>query len=419
MNPIKIFKKIKNQPADKSWLEKGESDLRLFLASHTAVRNEAPVRQVRAEGFFKSFIFKPMPIATIILAAILATGGGVVSASQNSLPTDVLYPVKIAVENVREVLTFDQGEKAALSMKAAGERIKEMQALQAKNQLARPVLEKTLASYQNSITEAQNHLSAMNAKESGTEKAGNFLVMDKTLSEQQTQIESLSAKVSSAEQPIQIIYLNTKFNLSVGSWAVLNKTDFKIKLINAFPVITAPQVCKQGDCPDLLTIAPAATITVESREKIEKYSVYLGQVINMGEGFYFQLMGVEKGNITGLIFFKSTNDCAVPVYKCPLPNTEPEISGYDGSNCPIYKCPPTPPTTCNTLKCEDGYYQVKTGEYDKNNCPVIKCVPLATCNTLLNCAQGFYQLNTGEYDKNNCPVAKCVSNETSVPIKNN
>ena len=75
-----------------------------------------------------------MPI--IIIVALLLGGGGTSFAAQSSLPGDVLYPVKIHVnEAVRSSLTFSTASKASLETELAEARLKETEELAAEGKM--------------------------------------------------------------------------------------------------------------------------------------------------------------------------------------------------------------------------------------------------------------------------------------------
>jgi hypothetical protein len=78
-------------------------------------------------------IFNHAPkIAVAIIAVVLAlfsVGGSTVHASQDSLPGDTLYSVKLVSEQIRVALTFSSSEKTELYLSLAENRIEEMAAL--------------------------------------------------------------------------------------------------------------------------------------------------------------------------------------------------------------------------------------------------------------------------------------------------
>lgn len=73
--------------------------------------------------------FSMIGIVIAIVLAVSAAGGGSVYASQNSLPGDVLYPVKLGTEQVRMTLPANDIVKAELALSFAEKRVEEMTAL--------------------------------------------------------------------------------------------------------------------------------------------------------------------------------------------------------------------------------------------------------------------------------------------------
>ena len=67
-------------------------------------------------------------ILSVVLALVIM-GGGTVAASTNSLPGDLLYPVKTTTERVQEFFTFGREAKANLYIRFAERRIDEIEAL--------------------------------------------------------------------------------------------------------------------------------------------------------------------------------------------------------------------------------------------------------------------------------------------------
>ena len=68
-------------------------------------------------------------VALAVVLALVMMGGGTVAASTNSLPGDVLYPVKTTTESVQVFFTFGKEAKANLCMRFAERRIVEIEAL--------------------------------------------------------------------------------------------------------------------------------------------------------------------------------------------------------------------------------------------------------------------------------------------------
>ena len=68
-------------------------------------------------------------VAIAVILVLFLAGGGTVVASSNSLPGDLLYPVKIATEEVQAFFTFGDEARANLHIKFAERRVKEIELL--------------------------------------------------------------------------------------------------------------------------------------------------------------------------------------------------------------------------------------------------------------------------------------------------
>lgn len=122
-----ILKQINNAPVDVEFL----SALRNRLADYIKT---APLIVRIPEGgrpLFKRsnnliYRFKIMPIPLIIGLIIALASGGTVAASQNSLPGDTLYPVKILSEDAVVAMVFSPEQKAEFRLNLAQKRIEEI-----------------------------------------------------------------------------------------------------------------------------------------------------------------------------------------------------------------------------------------------------------------------------------------------------
>ncbi|MEK9176793.1 MAG: DUF5667 domain-containing protein [Patescibacteria group bacterium] len=87
----------------------------------------------RRFSFLKNMVMAPIAIALVIA---LSAGGGVAFAAQGSVPGDVLYPVKIEVnERVAAALAVSTEAKAGLDARLAEERLEEATELSEENRL--------------------------------------------------------------------------------------------------------------------------------------------------------------------------------------------------------------------------------------------------------------------------------------------
>lgn len=158
---IENIRKLKEISVNSDWLTNGQKNLQSFMAENP-VRNFEPDRRSWQEGVFKKLILKPMPIAIIAIIASLITGSGIVTASQNSLPTDRLYPVKLIMEKVEEATTFNKIKKVELQTKLATNRLEEIKQLQLQGRATKIIVEDNLQKYQGSLTKAQVYLANIN-----------------------------------------------------------------------------------------------------------------------------------------------------------------------------------------------------------------------------------------------------------------
>jgi hypothetical protein len=177
---IKIIKELNNIPVNQGWLLSGRAAFRDFMKQNP-VRNYEAARQSMVRAFFNKLILKPMPIAIIAMMASLLVGGGAVTASQNSLPTDILYPVKLVAEKVQAVATFDGMKKIELQTSLAAKRLNEIQELQKQGRATEAVVSATLKSYDDSLARARTYLVALNNSESSP-AAVNFVAPSTELS---------------------------------------------------------------------------------------------------------------------------------------------------------------------------------------------------------------------------------------------
>ena len=75
---------------------------------------------------------RPLGLAVsslVIALALLLSGTGIVFASQSALPSDLLYPVKIAIEDIQLALTVDDAEDAQLLLGFTQRRLDEITSL--------------------------------------------------------------------------------------------------------------------------------------------------------------------------------------------------------------------------------------------------------------------------------------------------
>ena len=122
-----ILKQINNTPIDEEFLSALKNRLMDYIkTTPSIVRIPVEDRHLFKRSNNLIYQFKTMPISLIIGLIIALMGGGTVAASQNSLPGDVLYPIKIVSEDARVAMVFSPEQKAEFRLDLAQKRIEEI-----------------------------------------------------------------------------------------------------------------------------------------------------------------------------------------------------------------------------------------------------------------------------------------------------
>jgi hypothetical protein len=100
-----------------------------MYASGRATKLSHPGTVARAKGMAYSIRLKAMTVALAVVACLFGLGGGLAYASQDSLPGDNLYPVKLATEQIRRVITVNDSNEVRLELELANTRLGEMAAV--------------------------------------------------------------------------------------------------------------------------------------------------------------------------------------------------------------------------------------------------------------------------------------------------
>ena len=149
--------------------DKEHASLRRVLASFIA---EHPVRAGGLLGHIwerPSFaithyeLLRPMPIV-LLIALLVASGGGVSLAAEKALPGDALYSIKVSVnEEVRAALAFSPQVKAAWETERAGRRLEEAEILAKQKSLGAKVSENIEANFEAHAKRAKDHMDELAA----------------------------------------------------------------------------------------------------------------------------------------------------------------------------------------------------------------------------------------------------------------
>lgn len=190
----KSLKKLKDIPPRSGFLTSLRSKLDVYT-DNNPVRKSADERLYITEGSNPLLIilnkFKTMPISIIFALIMTLSGGGAAFASQDSLPGETLYPIKIFTENVRSVVARSPESKAKLEVKFASERVAEVKELLAEKGVEPKGLDKALERFEINIKRA----SALLEGEEGNGDISELKDMIKELKEEKKQLrEELKAQ---------------------------------------------------------------------------------------------------------------------------------------------------------------------------------------------------------------------------------
>lgn len=128
-NPIKNLETLAGRIKMTTDQKQGAEDFLMAKISERLVnekQNKVSVWVRLADSFVPSYSLQPVAVFGLILALVLVSSFGSVSASKNALPGDTLYPVKLTAENLKYSLTFSGEKKAKLAMSLVEERINEL-----------------------------------------------------------------------------------------------------------------------------------------------------------------------------------------------------------------------------------------------------------------------------------------------------
>lgn len=199
----KIFKQLKKEQLSQQEKEIMKNELYLFMKNNpiASPTNEAPSRV----DFFA--IFKThhrFAFAGVTLAIILLVMSGTAYAAEESLPGDLLYPIKINVtEKVRTALIKNPERLATWEAKKTERRLKEIEKITIKgnlNQERQKQLEDNL-SKQVEITRTRIERLQTNERNEKAEKLG--IDLEKSLEKYRLRIENIELKSEKIENKLE------------------------------------------------------------------------------------------------------------------------------------------------------------------------------------------------------------------------
>lgn len=147
----KLKKHMEENPAVFDFAPQKENAISLAMAAFFEKLGEVPFGNLKTNPKF-------VRVAAVLLAVIFA-GGGIAMASQESLPGEPLYPVKILSEDIRYSITLKPEDKAKLHATFAVKRVDEIKEILSKKGVEPKGLDQAISRLQYNASKATDAVS--------------------------------------------------------------------------------------------------------------------------------------------------------------------------------------------------------------------------------------------------------------------
>lgn len=155
---IEILRNLKNIPPsrdEKKFLENLRQNIFAYIATHPFENKKTQNFQSVRNNFFmhlklvvNRMVFIPRRALIALIAIFVLGTGSIAVASQNSLPGETLYPIKILTEDVQSSLAFTAESKATVQSGFATKRVAEVKAIMEKKDVNPETLDIALINLQ-------------------------------------------------------------------------------------------------------------------------------------------------------------------------------------------------------------------------------------------------------------------------------
>lgn len=123
-----LIRKLKELQPNEAFLKQVREELQLHIKRTPSVRMPADFRLFYQRSFKSMFLNTKTMVPLILILALITGTGGTAYASQNSLPGETLYPVKLTTENVQLAIASVNSEvQANIRLEIAQKRVEEIQ----------------------------------------------------------------------------------------------------------------------------------------------------------------------------------------------------------------------------------------------------------------------------------------------------
>ena len=255
----KELKSLKNLPVDHNFLASNKEQLLKTIYNDPLVKVKKEISKTKHASFgMQIFSLKAVPAFLIIIALLLSTGTAY--ASQDSLPNDTLYPVKLLTERVEQVFTFDKVKKAEVAFKHAQKRIDELKRTKPELLKDPKILNRALENYEDKINLGIKYIKRMNDVETTLVPINRY---DRELTDSRKSIKELSEKTNYQEVNLyRDAASDIKDTQSEFVKAILDKAKDTSSLLPALEEIANDRIqVWENEVKEL----PAKTIIIEPR----------------------------------------------------------------------------------------------------------------------------------------------------------
>lgn len=193
----KLRKQFDNIVLTKEETNKMRSHLLTYTKENPAeVRNKEESRRTTSKphGLLTLFLTKRLMFVSIILALVAMLGGGTAFAAETTIPGDLLYPVKVHInENVRVALAGSTEAKAELEARFAERRLEEAAELEQSGKLKTDVVTRLENNFSAHVDRVEQHITKL-TEEGKLEAAAAQDRLETSIRVHQTILEKLRAK---------------------------------------------------------------------------------------------------------------------------------------------------------------------------------------------------------------------------------
>lgn len=192
---IEKIKELRNTPNKKKFWADFRMELAAYVSSHPAKdkprgfwnMNRLNMPHIAPFNWSGSGYFQKAAAAAVIII-ILGTSG-VAFASQNSLPGNTLYPVKLLTEDIRSSLTVSPGAKAKLQTDFAARRVGEVKLLLEENVAEPQKIDIAMSRLQQNASNAVNIVNS--EKQKGADVSGLAKTINDNLEESRQALDNM------------------------------------------------------------------------------------------------------------------------------------------------------------------------------------------------------------------------------------